>query len=211
MLGEGERLESGLGWVASTVAMATLVAEVRESTRRVSELVSAVRSYTQMDRASRQDTDVREGLESTLIMLGHKLRGGVRVVRAYDDDLPRIEANPGELNQVWTNLVDNAVDAMDGSGTLRVTARAEDDAVVSRLRAPLEGVERLDLVRMLAGGAAEQRLADVPFDPEAGEVLVVPPASLLKSSAFVMHMRLVAVGEAGERAIADYTFNHAPS
>ena len=130
VLGEGERLESGLGWVASTVAMETLVAEVRESTRRVSELVSAVRSYTQMDRASRQDTDVREGLESTLIMLGHKLRGGVRVVRAYDDDLPRIEANPGELNQVWTNLVDNAVDAMDGSGTLRVTARAEDDAVL---------------------------------------------------------------------------------
>jgi signal transduction histidine kinase len=129
-LGDGPRLESGLAWVASTHAMETLVAEVRESTRRVSDLVAAVRSYTQMDRASRQDTDVREGLESTLVMLGHKLRGGVRVVRAYADDLPRIEANPGELNQVWTNLVDNAVDAMDGSGTLRVAARAEGDAVV---------------------------------------------------------------------------------
>ena len=130
VLGEGEPLEHGLEWVASTLALETLVGEVRESTRRVSGLVSAVRSYTQMDRASRQDTDVREGLESTLVMLGHKLREGIRVVREYDEDLPRIEANPGELNQVWTNLVDNAVDAMDGSGTLRVTVRAEPDAVV---------------------------------------------------------------------------------
>jgi signal transduction histidine kinase len=130
VLGEGPVLEHGLSWVTSTLSARTLVAEVRESTRRVSDLVAAVRSYTQMDRASRQDTDVREGLETTLVMLGHKLRGGVTVVHEHAGDLPHIEANPGELNQVWTNLVDNAVDAMDGSGTLRVTTRAAEGWVV---------------------------------------------------------------------------------
>ncbi len=127
---EGPSLQLGLEWVAGTLSAFTLLAEVREATGRVSELVGAVRSYTQMDRASMQPVDVVEGLESTLVMLGHKLRDGVEVVREYDAGLPRIEAYPGELNQVWTNLVDNAVDAMDGDGTLRITTRADDDAIV---------------------------------------------------------------------------------
>jgi signal transduction histidine kinase len=122
-------LRSGLEWVAGTLSASTLLVEVREATGRVSELVGAVRSYTQMDRASMQPVDVTEGIESTLVMLGHKLRDGVTVARDYEADLPRIEAYPGELNQVWTNLIDNAVDAMDGEGTLRVTAAADDDAV----------------------------------------------------------------------------------
>ncbi|MBA2418282.1 MAG: ATP-binding protein [Nocardioidaceae bacterium] len=127
---EGPSLEPGLEWVASTLSVATLLSEVKESTRRVSELVAAVRSYSQMDRASMQRVDVTDGLESTLVMLGHKLRGGVEVVRDYDAEVPQIEAYPGELNQVWTNLIDNAVDAMDGAGVLRVTTRREGDAVV---------------------------------------------------------------------------------
>ena len=101
---EGPSLEPGLEWVASTLSVATLLSEVKESTRRVSELVAAVRSYSQMDRASMQRVDVTDGLESTLVMLGHKLRGGVEVVRDYDAEVPQIEAYPGELNQVWTNL-----------------------------------------------------------------------------------------------------------
>jgi signal transduction histidine kinase len=127
---EGPTLEPGLAWVASTVSAGALIQEVREATRRISELVAAVRSYTQLDRASIQPLDVTEGLESTLVMLGHKLRGGITIVREYDADLPRIEGYAGELNQVWTNLVDNAVDAMDGEGTLHVVARREPDAVV---------------------------------------------------------------------------------
>jgi signal transduction histidine kinase len=103
---------------------------VKESTRRISELVAAVRSYSQMDRASMQHIDVTDGLDSTLAMLGHKLRDGVTVVRDYSADVPRIEAYAGELNQVWTNLIDNAVDAMDGTGTLRVATRVEGDGVV---------------------------------------------------------------------------------
>jgi signal transduction histidine kinase len=127
---EASALEPALRWVASTFSAATLLGEVQESTRRISELVSAVRSYSQMDRASRQRIDVTEGLESTLVMLGHKLRDAVTVVREYAVDVPMIEAYPGELNQVWTNLVDNAVDAMDGGGTLRLVTRCDGDDVV---------------------------------------------------------------------------------
>ena len=127
---DGPALEPGLEWTASACSVAALLGEMKASTRRISELVAAVRSYSQMDRASMQAIDVTEGLESTLVMLGHKLRDGVTVVREYGAGVPRIEAYPGELNQVWTNLIDNAVDAMEGAGTLRLAARAEGTSVV---------------------------------------------------------------------------------
>jgi signal transduction histidine kinase len=127
---EGDTLEPGLEWVAGTLSTRALLSEVRESTARISTLVDAVRSYSQLDRASMQLIDVTEGIESTLVMLGHKLRNGVTVVRDYGADVPRIEANPGELNQVWTNLIDNAIDAMDGDGTLRIATRADADDLV---------------------------------------------------------------------------------
>ncbi|TCC17095.1 sensor histidine kinase [Kribbella sindirgiensis] len=126
----GDALGPGLEWVASTLSVATLLSEVKESTRRITELVAAVRSYSQMDRGSIQTIDVTEGIESTLVMLGHKLRDGVEVVRAYGAGVPRIDAYAGELNQVWTNLIDNAVDAMDGVGTLRITTLADGDRIV---------------------------------------------------------------------------------
>jgi signal transduction histidine kinase len=130
VLGEAA-LEPGLEWVASSLSAATLLTEVKESTRRISELVAAVRSYSQMDRASLQNIDVTDGIESTLVMLSHKLRDGVQVVRNYGSDVPRIDAYAGELNQVWTNLIDNAVDAMgDGGGTLTVSTQTDGDLVV---------------------------------------------------------------------------------
>lgn len=126
----GPALAAGLGWVAATVSLSSTLGEIRESTRRVSELVSAVRSYSQMDRGSRQPTQVTEGIESTLVMLGHKVPDGIEVVRAYADDLPSVDAYPGELNQVWTNLVDNALDSMGDTGVLRVVTRRDGDQVV---------------------------------------------------------------------------------
>jgi signal transduction histidine kinase len=114
-------VDPALHWVSSSLGVASLLGEVKESTQRVSNLVAAVRSYSQLDRASVQHTDVREGLQSTLTVLGHKLKD-VTVVREFDG-VPTIEAIPGELNQVWTNLIDNAIDAMDGAGTLRISAR----------------------------------------------------------------------------------------
>ena len=127
---EGSALQPGLEWVANSFTVATLLSELKDSTQRISELVAAVRSYSQMDRTSMQEIDVADGLDSTLVMLGHKLRDGVTVVRDYGADVPRIDAYAGELNQVWTNLIDNAVDAMHGTGILRVTTRAERDSVV---------------------------------------------------------------------------------
>jgi len=126
----GEALDQGLAWVASTVTVSTLLSEVKESTHRISDLVSAVKSYSQLDRASLQQTVVVEGLESTLVMLGHRIPVGVTVVRDYDADTPRIDAITGELNQVWTNLITNALDAMGERGTLRLSTRAERGGVV---------------------------------------------------------------------------------
>jgi signal transduction histidine kinase len=126
----GPALQPGLEWVASTLSVTALVSEIKESTRRISELVAAVKSYSQMDRASLQRVDVVEGLESTLVMLGQRLHVRITVMRDYGPDVPQIEAYPAELNQVWTNLVNNAVDAMDGPGTLGLTTRAEQGCVV---------------------------------------------------------------------------------
>jgi signal transduction histidine kinase len=126
----GDSLATGMQWVGSALAAQTSLAVVKDSTRRISELVAAVKSYSQMDRASVHETDVREGLESTLVMLGHRVPPGVEVVRAYEPGLPNIEAVPGELNQVWTNLIANALDAMDREGVLRVSAAADGSGVL---------------------------------------------------------------------------------
>ncbi|MGY1810958.1 sensor histidine kinase [Blastococcus sp. SYSU D00669] len=122
----GDRaLTPGLEWVASTLTAAAVLGEVKEATHRISGLVAAVKSYTQMDRASLQWTDVAEGLESTLAVLAHRVPAEVAVVRDYGADVPRIEASAAELNQVWTHLVDNALDAMAGRGTLRISTRTD--------------------------------------------------------------------------------------
>ena len=113
-------VSAGFEWVASALSLGDLLGEVKEATGRISDLVAAVRSYSQLDRASLQLADVAEGLESTLVMLGHKLDDRVTVVRDFDPAVPRIEVMAGELNQVWTNLIDNAIDAMEAAGTLRV-------------------------------------------------------------------------------------------
>ena len=126
----GSALEPGLEWVASTFSIGALLSEMKESTRRISELVAAIKSYSQMDRASMQQIDVTDGIDSALAMLGHKLPSGIAVLRDFSASVPRIQAYPGELNQVWTNLIDNALDAMSGAGTLRLATRVEEDNIV---------------------------------------------------------------------------------
>jgi signal transduction histidine kinase len=116
-----ESLEPAMTWVASSLSLGALVSELKQSTRRVSDVVGAMKSYSQMDRASLQRVDVKEGLENTLVLLGHRFTDALDVVRSYDPAVPPIEAYPAELNQVWTNLVDNALDAMQGAGTLAVS------------------------------------------------------------------------------------------
>jgi signal transduction histidine kinase len=121
-----EALGIAVGWIEATLTIATLLDQVEQGTGRISELVKAVKAYSFMDQASQQEIDVHEGLESTLTMLGHKLKG-LTVTREYDRSLPRICAYGGELNQVWTNLIDNAADAVNGQGRIAIrTARVND-------------------------------------------------------------------------------------
>ena len=118
-----------LQWLEARLNLKSLVSQIDQSTGRIGELVKAVKSYSYMDQSPMQEIDVHEGLESTLTMLGHKLKN-MTVVRAFDRTIPRIPAYGSELNQVWTNLIDNAVDAVKGTGKLCVGTSLEHDQVV---------------------------------------------------------------------------------
>ena len=120
-----------LGWLASQLAGEELLGEIEESSGRVSELVKAIKTYAHMDKAASKEVDVPSGLDSTLVMLGHKLKkGDVEVVREYEEGLPPVCGHAGELNQVWTNLLDNAIDAVEGRGKIRVRASRENGRVL---------------------------------------------------------------------------------
>jgi signal transduction histidine kinase len=127
-----ERLGDTVEWLASTLAASALLREVVQSADRISFLVQSIKQHSHMDQAPElREMDLHAGLESTLTLLHHKLKHGVEVVREYDHSLPRACVFPGELNQVWTNLIDNAVDAMGGKGRLVIrTSRAGDHARV---------------------------------------------------------------------------------
>jgi len=123
-------LEGAVRWLNYTVESELLMNEIADSTARISTLVAAAKQYSQMDRAPYQVIDVHELIDSTLLMMGKKL-AHVTVVKDYDRSLPPVPGYAAELNQVWTNLIDNAVAAMDGSGTLTVrTARVKDDVLI---------------------------------------------------------------------------------
>jgi signal transduction histidine kinase len=108
-----------------SITATRLAGQVTASMARISELVSTVQNYSQMDRAPADEIDIHEGLESTLEVLRQKL-AGVQLVKSYDHALPKIWARAGELNQVWTYLVDNAADAMNGKGRLEIRTYSED-------------------------------------------------------------------------------------
>jgi signal transduction histidine kinase len=126
-----ESLAGAIHWLYYTIDTELLMKEITDSTTRISTLVDAAKQYSQMDRTPHQPTDVHVGLDATLVMLSHKIAPGVTVVKEYDRSLPEVPAYAGELNQVWTNLIVNALDAMDGEGTLTLrTSRDGDCALV---------------------------------------------------------------------------------
>ena len=128
-VGDG-RLDAGLRFVAACTGSRVVLAELEEATTRISDLVGAVRSYSYLDQAPRQTVDIHEGLESTLSLLNHKLREkGVAIVRDFDSQLPGVEASGSELNQVWTNLIDNAIDALGADGQLTLRTRRQGERV----------------------------------------------------------------------------------
>jgi signal transduction histidine kinase len=119
-------LESALRWLASTLETETLLTEITDSVTRISTLIGAAKQYSHMDRTPYEPVDLHLGLKSTLMLLTGKAEG-LTIVKEFDRDLPPVPAYPAELNQVWTNLIDNAIQAMGGSGTLTIRTMREDD------------------------------------------------------------------------------------
>lgn len=134
---DAEILPGAVGWLNYTVETELLMNEIADSTARISHLVDAAKQYAQLDRAPYRTVDVHELLDSTLLMLSGKIGPRIGVVKEYDRTLPRIPAYPAELNQVWTNLVDNAVAAVNaagGDGTLTVRTALHHDRLLVEFR-----------------------------------------------------------------------------
>jgi signal transduction histidine kinase len=124
-------LEDILSWLNATTRVDRLLYEIKSSTRQISELISAVKSYSYMDQAPLQDVDIHNGLESTLTMLQHKLKeADITIIREYDPNLPHINAIGNELNQVWTNLIDNAIDGIGKHGTITIHTKNEGNSQI---------------------------------------------------------------------------------
>ncbi|MFJ2828199.1 ATP-binding protein [Streptomyces sp. NPDC087263] len=133
-------LEGAIRWLNYTVETELLMNEIQDSTTRITHLVDAAKQYSQIDRAPYQVADVHELLDSTLMMLSGKIGSAIRVVKEYDRTLPNIPAYPSELNQVWTNLIDNAVSAMAGEGELTVRTSLDGDQLLVEFRDTGPGV-----------------------------------------------------------------------
>ena len=131
---DGSDFSSVLRRVTASLAANRLLCDIDGSISRVVELVRSIKSYSYMDRGPLQEVKISDGIESTLTMLGHKLKKGITVVRDYDPELPTIIARGSELNQLWTNLIDNATDAMGEEGVLTITTRSEPGMVLVEIR-----------------------------------------------------------------------------
>jgi signal transduction histidine kinase len=125
-----DNLEPAIRWLGYTVDTELLMGEIDDAVTRISSLVAAAKEYSQLDRAPHQTVDVHDLLDATLVMLTAKIGSGIRVVKEYDRSLPPVPAYPAELNQVWTNLIDNALFAMHGEGTLTLRTTQEGDRLV---------------------------------------------------------------------------------
>ena len=121
-------LASVIRWLATGLLVYSLLDELDLGATRVSEIVKAVKAYSYLDQGPVQEIDVHEGLENTLVILRSKL-AGIQIIREYAPDLPRIEAYGSELNQVWTNILDNAAFALDGHGSIQLRTRSADEKV----------------------------------------------------------------------------------
>lgn len=122
--------QSAVKWLGMGSMIVTQLNEIQNTAERISQIVRAMKSYTYLDQAPLLEVDLHEGLENTLVIMEHKLKQGVTVKREYSPGLPRIEAYASELNQVWTNIIDNAVDAMNGKGEITIRTQEENDQVV---------------------------------------------------------------------------------
>jgi len=139
---EGPELAEVLTRLTASFTINRLVEQIANGTSRIAELVRAIKQYSYMDQSPEQEIDIHEGLESTLIMFHYRLKYGISVLRQYDRSIPKVCANGGELNQIWTNLVDNAIDAMQGKGELVVRTAADYNRVLVEIRDSGPGIPK---------------------------------------------------------------------
>lgn len=126
---KADTLGAALTWIEADLTTNQLASELESASCRISDLVKAMKQYTYMDQAQFQEIDIHDGLDSTLKIFSHRTKNGVEVHRDYDRSIPKIHAYAGELNQLWTNLIDNALDAMGGAGVLSVITRSRGHEV----------------------------------------------------------------------------------
>jgi len=124
-----ELREMGLHWLALSFEVMGMIKHGLRGAERISDLVQAMKSYSYLDQGVQQEVDIHQGLEDTLRLFAHKLKQGIQVQRHYNEQLPKVLAYGSELNQVWTNLIDNAIDAMNGKGTLEITTRQKGNLI----------------------------------------------------------------------------------
>lgn len=120
-------------WLGASFSVYSLLEEINQGSERISEIVKSLKSYVYLDQAPIQEVDLHEGLDNTLVMLRHKLKEGITVKREYAEDIPKIQAYGSELNQVWTNIIDNAIDAMNGHGEILIKTTLEGEWVIVEL------------------------------------------------------------------------------
>ncbi|MFN2106825.1 MAG: sensor histidine kinase [Candidatus Promineifilaceae bacterium] len=140
-----EQLSAVFAWLDSTFSVYGLLEEIGEGAARISDLVKALKSYSYLDQAPVQMVNIHDGLDSTLVILRSKLKGNVNVRREYDPDLPLVEASGGELNQVWTNLIDNAIDAVGEEGAITIRTSHDDRWVNVEIEDNGEGISEATL------------------------------------------------------------------
>ncbi|MBK8022532.1 MAG: cyclic nucleotide-binding domain-containing protein [Chloroflexi bacterium] len=147
-----EALPDAVGWLCAAVNAGILLREVEQATKRISGLVKAVKSYSYMDQAPQQEVNIHEGIDDTLAIMAYKLRqSNITVAKQYDPNLPTIQAYGSELNQVWTNIIDNAIDAMTsahGKGKLTLTTWGDDENVYVQIGDDGPGIPQDVLARI---------------------------------------------------------------
>jgi signal transduction histidine kinase len=128
-----ELRDMGVRWLALSFDVMSMIKSGLRGAERITELVQSMKAYSYLDQGVQQLVDVHQGIEDTLQIFSHRLKSGIEVCRCYDRNLPQINAYGSELNQVWTHLIDNAIDAMNGIGSLKITTTRDGNAVCVKI------------------------------------------------------------------------------
>lgn len=124
------QFDSAIGWIARVLDLRSMMDEAMQGALRISDIVAAMKSYSFMDQGPQQEIDIHEGIDDTLTVMMHEMKRGIDVIRDYDPSLPRLQVYGSELNQVWTRIIENAIEAMNGQGTITIRTRRDADCAV---------------------------------------------------------------------------------